>query len=65
MRIRNVSIYLDVRNLKNKQKTKQSKKKASLKLSYEKLEAKNSLLAKRINLYYNSVSFCRNYISRW
>lgn len=67
MTIRNFGIYLDVRNLKNKQKTKQSKKKGSLKLSYEKLEAKTSLLVKRLNLNYNSVSFCRNYvyISRW
>jgi hypothetical protein len=49
MRIRNIGIYLDVRNLKNKQKTKQSKNKGSLKLLYEKLEAKNSLLVKRLN----------------
>jgi len=49
MRIRNVSIYLDVRNLKNKQKTKQSKNKGSLKLTYEKLGAKNSLLVKSLN----------------
>lgn len=64
MSIRNVSIYLDVRNLKNKQKTKQSKKKGSLKLSYEKLEAKNVLLVKRLNLNYNSVSFGPKDISR-
>ena len=53
MLIRNVSIYLDVENLKNKQKTKESKKKGSLKLSYEKLEAKNSLLVKRFKLQFH------------
>lgn len=42
MRTRNVSIYLDVRNLRTKQKTKRSKKKGSLELSYEKMETKTS-----------------------
>jgi hypothetical protein len=62
MRIGNFSIYLDVRNLKKINRKNRTRKKGSLKLSYEKLEAKNSLLVKRLN--YNYVSFCRNYISR-